>query len=249
MSYYKTIDGEKYEKSLLDLANELSKGRGDGRISEDDLKQLTKAVLDGAEITAIERKTLKYILKNFQFTEKAKNWYWEYTPVIADDRRFRSRMYRLLDDYRIDYTELKIDPRVVENMNQTLASRISFFKALQLAVELFLSDNNRNSPLYEVDNIVSEYLGISPNDLKEVTKWPGVVLGLLKERINEGYIELLPVWEDMTEEERGDLQIPDIDVSAKDSWIFYLGIRTDDHQFFAIVDRQGEKAPYIYGYN
>ena len=50
-SYYKTINGEKYDRSLLLLAENLVKGQGDGRISENDMKKLVSSALDGNKIT------------------------------------------------------------------------------------------------------------------------------------------------------------------------------------------------------
>ena len=44
-SYYKQIDGKKYDRGLLLLAENLVKGKGDGRISEDDMKKLYKSRL------------------------------------------------------------------------------------------------------------------------------------------------------------------------------------------------------------
>ena len=38
-SYYKMIDGVNYDRSLLLLADNLVKGQGDGRISENDMKK------------------------------------------------------------------------------------------------------------------------------------------------------------------------------------------------------------------
>lgn len=40
MSNYKTIDGIRYEKELLDTAEALTAGAGDGRISFEDAKAL-----------------------------------------------------------------------------------------------------------------------------------------------------------------------------------------------------------------
>lgn len=37
-SYYKTIDGVKYDRELLELADKLTQGQGDGRLSTDDAK-------------------------------------------------------------------------------------------------------------------------------------------------------------------------------------------------------------------
>ena len=71
-SYYQVIEGEHYDRSLLLLAENLVKGQGDGRISEDDMKKLVESALDGNRITDCESKTLKFISKQFNTTENAK---------------------------------------------------------------------------------------------------------------------------------------------------------------------------------
>ena len=71
-SYYKQIDNVKYDRSLLLLADNLVKGRGDGRISDDDMMQLIKSAEDNNVITVCEKNTLYYIVKNYNTTDKAK---------------------------------------------------------------------------------------------------------------------------------------------------------------------------------
>ena len=71
-SYYKQIDNVKYDRSLLLLADNLVKGRGDGRISDDDMMQLIKSAEDNNVITVCEKDTLYYIVKNYNTTDKAK---------------------------------------------------------------------------------------------------------------------------------------------------------------------------------
>ena len=71
-SYYQQINGVKYDRSLLLLAENLVKGQGDGRISEEDMKKLVKNALDNQLITSCEKSTLIYIVDNFNVTEKAK---------------------------------------------------------------------------------------------------------------------------------------------------------------------------------
>ena len=71
-SYYQVIEGERYDRSLLLLADNLVKGQGDGRISEADMKKLVESALDGNRITDCEKKTLKFISKQYNTTESAK---------------------------------------------------------------------------------------------------------------------------------------------------------------------------------
>ncbi len=75
MTYYKTIDGKKYDKGLLDAADEAVAGRGDGVISVEDAKILLENVKDGNAYTDIEKATVAYIRQNYKWTEKADQWF------------------------------------------------------------------------------------------------------------------------------------------------------------------------------
>tara|TARA_B100000575_G_scaffold259439_1_gene231686 strand:- start:316 stop:756 length:441 start_codon:yes stop_codon:yes gene_type:complete len=70
-SYYKVINGERYDRSLILLAENLIKGQGDGRISENDMKNLISCALDGNKITDCEKNTLKFITTQFNTTNNA----------------------------------------------------------------------------------------------------------------------------------------------------------------------------------
>ena len=75
MSYYKVIDGEKYDKELLEAAEAAVAGAGDGRISQDDAEKLLAKVKDGDSYTDIEKATVKYIRDNFKWTDAADEWF------------------------------------------------------------------------------------------------------------------------------------------------------------------------------
>lgn len=66
---YTTIDGEQYEKELLDLAKKHTTGQGEGKLSKDEVEDLFKSASDGQGVTDTEMKTLKYIRANFEFTD------------------------------------------------------------------------------------------------------------------------------------------------------------------------------------
>lgn len=74
-SYYKEIDGKKYDRELLELAESLTSGQGDGRLSKDDAAKLFEAVKDGDSYTDIEKDTVKYIRDNYSWTEAADEWF------------------------------------------------------------------------------------------------------------------------------------------------------------------------------
>jgi len=75
MSYYKTIEGKKYDGEVIDLAEKLTAGAGDGRISMEDAKQLFNAIADGDSYTDIEKDTMAYVRKNYSWTDAADEWF------------------------------------------------------------------------------------------------------------------------------------------------------------------------------
>jgi hypothetical protein len=75
MSYYRVIDGKKYDNGLLTAAEEAVKGKGDGRISLEDAKSLLEQVKDGDTYTDIEKDTMEYIRNNFKWTDEADEWF------------------------------------------------------------------------------------------------------------------------------------------------------------------------------
>lgn len=75
MGYYKTIDGNKYDGALIELADKLTSGTGDGRLSKEDAAQLLDGVKDGDAYTDIEKDTVKYLRENYNWTEAADEWF------------------------------------------------------------------------------------------------------------------------------------------------------------------------------
>ena len=73
-SYYRIIAGKRYDRGLLEAADERVKGKGDGRISENDLIELVELSRDGRGITETELETLNYIQIHYNLTEKANTW-------------------------------------------------------------------------------------------------------------------------------------------------------------------------------
>ena len=75
MSYYKTIEGKKYDGELIELADKLTAGGGDGRISMADAEKVYEAVKDGNSYTDIEKDTVAYLRDNYKWTDAADEWF------------------------------------------------------------------------------------------------------------------------------------------------------------------------------
>jgi len=74
-SYYKTIDGVKYDRELLEAADTAVAGRGDGRISLADAEKLLLQVKDGDSYTDVEKVTVKYVRESYKWTDEADAWF------------------------------------------------------------------------------------------------------------------------------------------------------------------------------
>lgn len=75
MGYYRTVEGQKMDAQLLELAEKAVKGVGDGRISVEDAHGLWDAVKDGGIYTDIEKVTVEYIRTHFKWTMAADEWF------------------------------------------------------------------------------------------------------------------------------------------------------------------------------
>jgi len=64
---YVSIEGQKYEKELLDLAKEHTTGKGEGKLSKDEVVDLFASAKDGTGVTDIEKATPVYIMHGFIF--------------------------------------------------------------------------------------------------------------------------------------------------------------------------------------
>lgn len=74
-SYYTVIRGKKYDRRMLELAEGLTSGRGDGRISINDAKNLLRVVKDSNNYSPTEKQTMEYIRKHFKFTKEGDEFF------------------------------------------------------------------------------------------------------------------------------------------------------------------------------
>lgn len=69
-SYYVVIRGKKYDRRMIELAEAMTKGRGDGRISIEDARNLLHLVKDANSYSDTEKRTMEYIRRNYRFTKE-----------------------------------------------------------------------------------------------------------------------------------------------------------------------------------
>lgn len=74
-NYYRIIEGHKYDREMIALADQAVAGRRDGRISLEDAKLLLAGVKDANKYTDIEKSTMHYIRDHYRFTPASDRWF------------------------------------------------------------------------------------------------------------------------------------------------------------------------------
>ena len=67
-SFYKQIDNQQLDRGALRSAKRAVGGPGDGRVSEQDGKNIAARLTDGGKYTAVERDTAAFLREEMNFT-------------------------------------------------------------------------------------------------------------------------------------------------------------------------------------
>lgn len=248
-SYYKIVNGRKYDRSLLEFAESLTQGRGDGRISEQDAAQLLRRARDGWRITLIEERTLAFLLEELAWTDKALDW-WKahWTPPAEAEPTLEELLTQVIRrEYRLEGLQWVVNEADVAQQHAIEPRLVPFATALREAVRCFLFDEDD----YETPrNLVREVHGYWPDQIPDAE---ARLYQHLLDYLNAGTLFLLPLFsEELTEEERDALPFypPEWGERPEQNWLFGLRLPTlSDHLYWAVVDRSGRRASYCYGFN
>lgn len=142
MSYYRRIQGVRYAADLLDAADRFTRGRGESRISLEEIQELYRMALDGRKVTDVERRTLLYIAKQYPFTEKARTWLQDrmQVPPEDEDTTGATAARVLRGEYELGGITWQIDPAEVRRQEARGGTRL-LGEALRGAMEAFLHYN------------------------------------------------------------------------------------------------------------
>jgi len=72
---YRIVDGVKLDNYLIDAADIAVSGKGDGRISLDDARELMRRVKEDGTYSDIEKVTIAYIREHYKWTDEADDWF------------------------------------------------------------------------------------------------------------------------------------------------------------------------------
>lgn len=74
-SYYRYIYGERYDRLLLEIAYSVMSQNPDKVIDYDQIRIITRSVWDAGYITTTEKRSLRYIWDNYDWSDNARKWF------------------------------------------------------------------------------------------------------------------------------------------------------------------------------
>ena len=126
MAYYKNIGGKKMDAEIISKAETAMEGARDGRISRKDAQAIVKATKDANRITDIEKGTLQYALKKFNWTDAASTW------LKAEIGKLKPTYYKTVSGQKMDGTILDTAAKAVKGSGDgriSKADALKIFKA------------------------------------------------------------------------------------------------------------------------
>ena len=127
MSYYKTVGGKKLDARIISLAETAIKGARDGRISKNDAQAIVKAAKDAGKITDIEKASLQYILKKFNWTDAASSW------LKTQIGKLKPSYYKTIGGKRMDGAILDTAARAVKGSGDGRISKADAVKIFNVS--------------------------------------------------------------------------------------------------------------------
>jgi len=225
-SYYKVIDGLRYDRKILNEAETRVAGKGDGRISQDDAEFLLPLFGDFGDVTIIEERTLGYLLENFNWTEAAQSWFMERVNRISKQSDVAAALNAIMKQ-EFGFEDLGLAWFPDEALQQMLdyENRVPLPIALRSAVSNLLNNTDERS----FGALVSGYGATSA-----------------REFIEGGRLVLLPG--DMASEPSlSSFPAPLNGESLSQNWIFGLELfDLSDDIYWVIVARDGQSSTYNY---
>lgn len=239
-SYYRTIDGRRYDANLLEMAEGLMEGQRDGRLSREDAEQLWESAFDGMGMTAVEMATLAYIREHENPTRPAKEYFDDLGVGRLPDDNDALRQCgitaseRGLEEMRV----MRVYPEEVK-LQSELEGSVSFAQAFAAALDAILRPGTDGEvPFAVLCQTEADALGAADEDTK---------LDRLREHCNLGTLFLVPLDTPPNKDAAEDYYPPENGESVKENWIFNLLLdELSDHLYWAVVPRDGSTAR-VYG--
>ena len=242
-SYYKVIDGLRYDRKILEEAENMTSGQGDGRISLEDAKFLLPLFGDMGDVRVEEERALEYVLDQYSWTDKARDWFLPRVSAISKEAGFFGLVaYIVKYEFDLQRLSVEFDRDVLHRQTLALPNRIDFPEAVRRALRSLLEDDKDSESLR---NLVVNIFELFP----EVDNWEQKLEDKIREVLDDSRLILLDQPEEDDEEEQ-DYYPPENGENIFENWIFGLATNNlSDHLIWVIVPRDGKGKAYNYGFN
>ncbi len=246
-SYYKIINGKRYDRSLLEYAEELTVGTGDGRISKEDAEALANQVKDGWQVTLIERRTLNYIIDHYRWTKRALDWWRLNGPKDRVPNWERRIEVIIREEYRFKELQWEIESGEIVKQEKLPNNEVKFVYALKEALRCFLyDDRDIESPR----SLIRKAFQLFPERVEDAEER---LDAFVRKVMEAGTLYLIPYFEgELSKEERENMVFypPEWGERPAGNWLFGLRLpKLSDHLYWAVIDRRGHRRTYCYGFN
>lgn len=240
-SYYRIIEGKRYDRALLERVEALTQGRGDGRISQSDAQELWSLVQDGRGITPTERATLEYAQIAYQWTDAAVEWL--HHRINDQESDLLTSLQKIIrQTFGLSFLNFVARDQDLSAQMAINNQVISVDQALYAALHSLLHEQlGGESP----KSIVQEVHQLFPENTEQ---WESELQARVHQYFEQGTLTLLPIDPEDSDEEFP-VNPPEEGESVEENWVFELSLPTlSDHIYWAIVPRNGSQA-YHYGFN
>lgn len=130
------IDGVNYDGLLLKAALAFTQGKGEYRLSLEEIQSLYRMAHEGKSATDIKIATLHYIAGHYRLTEKAEKWFSEHFQPVENDS-IEATIKKILDEYELFNLRLSIDSDIVNTYLSSVNGR-DWESVFRGAIEAYL---------------------------------------------------------------------------------------------------------------
>ena len=124
---------------MLEAAKAATKGRGEWRISLDEIEEIFQFAKDGQQITEIEWRTLRYIGEHFPFTSPAKKYLEERLTAPHEPETLEKTIRRIVrDEFGFKTLGWQIDAYEARRQQLKPNNTSDFAQAMRLSLKAFI---------------------------------------------------------------------------------------------------------------
>lgn len=224
-SYFKVVDGLRYDRKLLEAADKLVADERVKQISFEDAQLLFPIVGEFEDVSIIEERSVAYVMENYRWTAKAEKWFLEQLGPLRKQSEVGPFIQYVLDrEYRFKRFEFAYSQAEAYQQMLAYEGTVTLNLALSRALYSLVNDTGEKSlkSLFSyVDEPITEFL--------EQTR-----LVLLP-----GDMASEPALSSFPSPSRGE--------SIRDNWLFGLDLfDLSDDIFWVVVPRDGKSRGYNY---